>query len=207
MSRRWRQVMVEGSGFGMRLSRRQSMVLLLASTAVASWYGMMIVHELGHVVGALLTGGRVERVVLHPLAFSRTDLASNPRPLVVVWAGPAVGVALPAAMWLLAHRLGFRFAFLLRAFAGFCLIANGAYLGSAAMMPVGDAADMVRLGSPAWVVTACGVVGLAGGLALWSGLGPKFGLGKGHPVERGVLVVACGCAAVLFVGVLACSWI
>ena len=28
---------------------------------------MMAFHELGHVVGALLTGGTVERVVLHPL--------------------------------------------------------------------------------------------------------------------------------------------
>ena len=37
---------------------------LVAVTGAASWYGMMIVHELGHVAGAWLSGGRVARVVL-----------------------------------------------------------------------------------------------------------------------------------------------
>jgi hypothetical protein len=61
------------------MPRAHKVVLGIALVAL-SWYGMMAIHELGHVMGAWLTGGRVERVVLHPLAISRTDLAHNPRP-------------------------------------------------------------------------------------------------------------------------------
>jgi hypothetical protein len=80
---------------------------------------MMGVHELGHVVGAWLTGGVVQKVVLHPLAISRTDVEPNPQPLVVVWAGPFVGVLLPLGAGSLFHVGKFRGAYLLRFFAGF----------------------------------------------------------------------------------------
>src|SRR5882724_6474926 len=108
---------------------RLSQTILIASTLLGSWLGMQAVHESGHVVGAWLTGGRVARVVLHPLAISRTDLADNPHPLVVVWAGPAIGVILPLLLW--GTTAGFRLsaAFVLRFFAGFCCVANGLYIG------------------------------------------------------------------------------
>ena len=64
---------------------RTNQLVLIASTVLLSWLGMMAVHEFGHVLGAWITGGRVERVVLHPLRFSRTDLAHNPSPMFVVW--------------------------------------------------------------------------------------------------------------------------
>src|SRR4051812_32794919 len=73
--------------------------VLIGSLLPASWLGMQAVHELGHVAGALLTGGKVARVVLHPMTISRTDLASNPSPLLVVWAGPVLGCLLPLAAW------------------------------------------------------------------------------------------------------------
>src|SRR5207248_1331353 len=79
---------------------RLHQIVLVASTLLASWLAMQAVHECGHVLGACLTGGRVERVVLWPLTISRTDLASNPRPLIVVWAGPLFGVAVPLLLWL-----------------------------------------------------------------------------------------------------------
>ena len=69
---------------------------------VASWIGMQAVHELGHVLAASATGGTVQRVVLHPLTISRTDVSPNPSPLAVAWAGPLVGVILP----LLCRRRG-----------------------------------------------------------------------------------------------------
>jgi Peptidase M50B-like len=68
--------------------RRLNQIVLILSTVLGSWLGMQAIHESGHVFGAWLTGGRVTRVVLHPLTISRTDLAHNPSPLAVVWAGP-----------------------------------------------------------------------------------------------------------------------
>src|SRR3989304_4954124 len=103
--------------------------ILITATIVGSWLGMQAVHELGHVLGAWSTGGEVSRVVLHPLSISRTDVSHNRSPGVVVWAGPIVGVLLPVAAWLVAAFTRMPGAFVLRFFAGFCLTANGLYIG------------------------------------------------------------------------------
>ena len=156
---------------------RASIVLLLVTTVLLSWLWMMAVHEFGHVLHAWLSGGTVSKVVLHPLAISRTDVAADPHPLLVVWGGPVWGCVLPAGTWLMLR--GWRYAFLLRFFAGFCLIANGAYLGAGAVAPVGDAQQLLELGAPALVLTAFGAITIPAGLWLWHGLGKDFGIGTG----------------------------
>jgi len=65
--------------------RRFHQFLFSVSIVAMSWLIMMATHELGHVIGAALTRGTVKRVVLHPLAISRTDISPNPHPSVVVW--------------------------------------------------------------------------------------------------------------------------
>ncbi len=171
----------------------------LSAASAASWYGMMVVHESGHVLGAWASGGRVARVVLHPLAFSRTDLAENPHPLLVVWGGPVWGSVLPLVIWLVLRGIRYRLAFLPRFFAGFCLVANGVYLASAAVMPVGDAEDLLRLGVPAWMLVAPGLAGVVGGLGIWNGIGASFGFG-GRAVERSGVVAVLVLLAVLVGG-------
>jgi hypothetical protein len=176
--------------------------VLIASTLLGSWLGMQAVHESGHVLGAWLTGGRVARVVLHPLTISRTDLADNPYPLAVVWAGPVVGVAAPLLLWALAAGVRMPGAFGLRFFAGFCLIANGLYIGVGSFGGVGDCGEMLRHGSELWHLWAFGAAAAPLGLWLWHGQGPHFGLGAADgQVSRGVaygsLVV---CLALLVLG-------
>jgi hypothetical protein len=151
--------------------------VLIGSTVLGSWLGMQAVHESGHVLGAWLTGGRVARVVLHPLTISRTDLADNPRPLPVVWAGPAFGVLLPLALWGVAAGLRLPGAFVLRFFAGFCLVANGAYIAGGSFAGVGDCGEMLRHGSALWQLCLFGAVTVPAGLWLWHRQGPHFGLG------------------------------
>src|SRR5215218_8491585 len=129
------------------MTRRVYQTILIASLLMASWLGMQAVHETGHVAGAWLTGGRVARVVLHPLTISRTDLAENPRPLIVAWAGPVVGVLLPLILWWIAAASWLPMAFLLRFFAAFCLVANGLYIGLGSLGHVGDCGEMLRHGS------------------------------------------------------------
>jgi hypothetical protein len=176
--------------------------LILTLNAIgASWLGMMIVHESGHVLAAWLSGGRVTHIVLHPLAFSRTDVSPNPRPLFVVWGGPILGAALPVIAWLIARAFHLRLAFLLRFFAGFCLIANGAYLASVALMPAGDTADLLRLGTPLWAVVVPGVAAFVAGLAMWNRLGSHFGFG-GQSVDRAAILVSSVALIVLVIGML-----
>jgi hypothetical protein len=150
---------------------------LLVALIVFCWLGMQWVHELGHVLAAWLTGGRVERVVLYPWTISRTDLAENPAPLVVVWGGPMVGVLLPLAAWGVLAAARFRGAFVARFFAGFCLIANGAYIGCGSLAGIGDCGEMLRQGSPIWTLWLFGLICAPVGLALWHGQGPRFGMG------------------------------
>ena len=66
-----------------------------AAFAWASWYLMMAVHEAGHILAALLTKGRIDHLQLSPVGLSQTHLLQNPQPLLVVWAGPIVGILLP----------------------------------------------------------------------------------------------------------------
>ena len=69
--------------------------LLIGTYLPFCWLAVQAVHEMGHIVAALATGGTVSQVVLHPLTISRTDLTENPHPLIVAWLGPLVGVAAP----------------------------------------------------------------------------------------------------------------
>ena len=165
---------------------RLPQLVLIVSTLLGSWLGMQAVHELGHVLGAWLTGGHVERVVLYPLTISRTDVAPNPQPLVVVWSGPIVGATLPLLLWGLAAVTRLPGAFLLRFFSGFCLLANGLYIAVGSFERIGDSGEMLRNGSQPWQLWLFGAITAPAGLWLWHGQGPHFGLGpaKGHVIPR-----------------------
>jgi hypothetical protein len=181
---------------------RVHQAVLIGSTVVASWLGMQAIHESGHVLLAWLTGARVARVVLHPLTISRTDLAHNPRPLLVVWGGPVVGVAVPLLLWAVATVSRLPGAFVLRFFAGFCLLANGLYIGLGSFDRVGDCGEMLRHGSELWQLWLFGAATAPAGLWLWHRQGPHFGLGpSGKPVSRGVAYGSLGvCLALLTLG-------
>jgi hypothetical protein len=182
--------------------RRLHQVLLICSTVLASWLGMQVIHEFGHVLGAWVTGGEVERVILHPLTISRTDLGRNPYPLFVVWTGPVIGVVLPVIFYVVALKLAMRGAFVLRFFAGFCLIANGAYIGAGSFDGIGDAGQMLRNGSSPWHLWLFGIVTAPVGFWFWHRQGPNFGLGAdGREVEPAVAyVTAFTCALLIVVG-------
>lgn len=146
------------------------------SVLAASWLAMMAVHELGHVLAAWNVGGSVHRVDLPWLGFSRTDVAPNPRPLYVAWAGPAAGVVLPVLGWVAARQAYPPAQALLRFFAGWCLVCNGTYLGLGWINRVGDAGDLLQHGAALWQLIAFGALSFALGLWLWHGLGRGMGM-------------------------------
>ena len=183
----------------MSAMNRVHQVVLIFSTLYGSWLGMQDVHELGHVTAAWLTGGRVTKVVLFPLTISRTELAEDPRPLVVVWGGPILGAALPLAIWAAAYAFRMRGEFVLRFFAGFCLIANGAYIGVGSFDRVGDAGTMLALGAERWHLWLFCLLTAPVGMGLLDGLGPQFGLGKAAgAVSRPVAYVTFASCLALF---------
>lgn len=132
---------------------------MVTSLVLLSWLLMMAVHELGHCLAAWTTGGTVQRVVLHPTSFSRTDISPNPAPLLVAWAGPVLGVVLPLLLWGVASLVvkRWRWQWLFQFFAVFCLLVNGLYIGLGWTQRVGDAGDMLCLGSEPWQLSMFGI--------------------------------------------------
>lgn len=181
-------------------------ILLIASLLASSWLGMMIVHEAGHVLHAWLSGGTVTRVVLGPLIISRTDVQPNPHPLFEVWGGPVWGCLIPVVVWLIARWRSVSWAYLAAFFAGFCLIANGCYLGVGVFDRVGDAGDLLRHGGAAWTLILFGIAAVVSGLWLWNGLGVHFGLTttsrgtvhEGHALAMAVVLALLILCEVLF---------
>jgi hypothetical protein len=107
----------------MRFHRAIFLLLFLT----ACWFSMQAVHELGHVLAAWCSGATVERVVVLPI--SHTDTAQVEYPLFVYGAGAVFGAVFPVLLWLFVGGLRWKTVYLFRFFAGFCLVANGAYIG------------------------------------------------------------------------------
>jgi hypothetical protein len=179
--------------------KRQHQLVLIASTLAFSWLAMQAVHELGHVLGSLLSGGQVAQVVLHPAKISQTRLAENPHPQFVAWMGPLVGTVLPAAAMLVARIANWRGWYVFQFFAGFCLVANGAYLAFGSMGRIGDAGDLLRYGAAPMLLWMFGLATIPTGVCLWNGLGPHFGLGTSGRVDPLVSYIMLALTVVLVV--------
>jgi hypothetical protein len=179
--------------------------LLIVSATAFSWLAMQVVHEFGHVIHAWVSGGTVDRVHLQPVDISRTDLVRNPHPLFVAWGGAIWGCVLPLCLFGLVRWLRPAHAYLPAFFAGFCLIANGAYLAVGSWSGVGDAGDLLRHGTPRWLLVAFGLPACGLGFYLWHGLGPSFGLGaaRGQVDRRAAWGVTFALIVLLLVELLA----
>jgi hypothetical protein len=175
--------------------------VFIAVTVCLSWLLMQAVHESGHVLHAWLSGGKVFQVVLTPLQISRTDYSYDPCPQFVVWGGPLWGCIVPVLLALATKWRRLSCAPLFRFFAGFCLIANGVYLGAAPTCAVGDAQELLNYGVPVWLLAAAGLPAVGAGLYAWNGLGPYFGMGdaKGSVDRRAAMGVAVALAIVVAV--------
>src|SRR5579872_738042 len=102
-------------------------IVLAVITLYISWMAMMAVHESGHVLAAVIGGGRVRRVLIPLIGFSRTEADPNPCPRLEVWGGPIWGSILPLLAWFFVRRkLPRSLAVAVGFFVGLCLIANGA---------------------------------------------------------------------------------
>ena len=86
-------------------------------------------------------------------------------------------MALPLAGYWASRVFRLPATYLLAFFAGFCLVANGAYIGTGVFYPVGDALDLRKLGTPPWLLGIFGIAAVAMGVRLWNGLGKHFGIG------------------------------
>ena len=151
----------------------------------------MVVHEFGHALTAWMTGGTVSVMVLHPLQISWTAFSRNPHPQLVAWGGPVFGVIIPSVLLAVARLLRSPGIYLIRFFAGFCLIANGLYLIVDSFGRGGDGGTLIRLGAAQWELLIFGAITVPVGFWLWHGIGQHFGLGAAAgKVDRSAVIVA-----------------
>jgi hypothetical protein len=181
----------------MPISERFFQALLVASTVALSWLGMMAVHELGHVAHLWISGGTVEYVLLHPARLSYTQPGENPWPLFVAAGGALWGCVLPLAGWAMVVRVAPGQAYLARFFAGFCLVANGAYLAADAFVAGGDGRELMARGAPPGLLVLLGLGAAVWGLFLWHGEGPNFGLGAKKIDRRAAVILTVALAVVV----------
>jgi hypothetical protein len=98
----------------------------------------------------------------------------------------------------LAERLRSPGTYLFRFFAGFCLVANGVYIGVGHFLADGaDPYVMLENGSPRWLLVLFGAVAFPLGLFLWHRQGTHFGLGNARGNVN--LQATCISAALLVV--------
>ncbi len=140
--------------------------LIFIVAALLSWWPFMVVHELGHIASGLINSATIEAIELRPWRLSYTMLSGSKRPLVDIWAGVVIGGYLPLVLLLV--PTGRRIRKGLTFFAGFCLIANGVYIGIGWLGPYGDTKEMMQMHTPVWVMIVFSLVSCTAGLWLWS---------------------------------------
>jgi hypothetical protein len=148
---------------------RQSIFAVI--TLLLAWVTMTTTHELGHVIGALLTGGHICEVRLTPWTISSTLVDPNPHPGTVVWSGPLIGCLIPAGVAGVRFSSNIATKLLLRWLAGFCLIANGAYIAFGSFEGIGDCRAMYQTGTSQITMLLFGTAAILSGMLIWHRLG------------------------------------
>lgn len=148
----------------MKPQQTAAAVMLLA-VSVWAWAAMLFTHELGHVVAAYASGGRVTSLELRPGRLGHTLVAPNPRPSVVLWGGFAAGWLVPQAVasWWPARLCLTKT--LLDAWAAFCWLAGGSYLAIAGGERFTDTGQLVAAGWPLPLLATIGIAAAAFGYA------------------------------------------
>lgn len=137
--------------------------LILLPYALWCWASMLLTHEMGHVLAAWLTGGRVTYVNVFPFVIPSTLVQPNPAPSVVLWGGFLPGWLVPQAVaWSVART---RLADSAQCWAGFCWLVGGVYLVAGGLERFADAAQLVREGWPLWLLAPVGVAAATLGYA------------------------------------------
>lgn len=142
-----------------------SAIIALLAMACWIWLATLLIHELGHVVAAISTGGKLVSVELRAGWLPHTLVQPNPHPSLVLWSGFAVGMIVPqlvAIAWSSDHAFT---KLALKVWAGFCVLFSGVYLAVGGMERLTDTSKLVEQGWPlSWLVaggTALAIVGYA----------------------------------------------
>ena len=154
--------------------------VLMTGSVMIAFNGMVLLHELGHVVAIVLSGGKVDYVQVFPVDFGFTARAVDPHPLLATWGGPILGCAFAVVILLLVALAAPRFIAPALMLVVVAFLANGMYLAVGVFSGVGDAGDLLRHGMPPWSLVAVGLALVAAGVSFASMIGAVLRVGKSY---------------------------
>ncbi|MCA9240175.1 MAG: M50 family metallopeptidase [Planctomycetales bacterium] len=128
--------------------------LCLVALAIWFWVSMLLTHEIGHVVAAVVTGEKITYVNIYPGQMPTTLVAGSPS-AAILWAGVLSGWLTPSLIALGLSQVQ-RFRTLLWCWVGFCWAAGGLYLALGGIETLTDTSQLVRIGTPLWLLIAVG---------------------------------------------------
>ncbi len=136
-----------------------------------------LIHESGHALNAVLSGGSVNRITLSPLSWCYASTSGGNR-MFVVCGGFLWQTALPTVilvlLWCFKSRLSLWALFLaLVSFAP-----SGIYMIIGAVAGIGDGGRLIKYGIPPFVLLTVGSILLLCCLPLALPLGPFLGVGR-----------------------------
>jgi hypothetical protein len=130
----------------------QQRVATLGLLLAIAWCTMVLTHEMGHILSGWAAGGTLRAVELAPWKLPYSLFQPDPHPLLTLWGGPLLGVAVPLLAALLIRQTWSWF------IAYFCVLANGTYLACGWMAGDRylDTARMLEHGThPGWIAIYC----------------------------------------------------
>lgn len=171
------------------------LLFFLAPLAGLTWLSSMLIHELGHVLAAIGTGGKLAVVDVRPWHFSTTLLSPNPQPSVVAWSGLLMGWLVPLItlpFWAMRGKVAL-VGSLLKTWSAFCWLATGSYLALALGESFSDSGLLLREGwSPVFLFVSGIVVAVIGYRVGQSGIAELAVVLKRKPPTALATVTAWG---------------
>ncbi len=154
--------------------------LIVLGAYVFAYNASSIMHELGHALAVIATGGEVSFIEVSPFSWSYTHYISDPEPMATSWGGflwgTMIGVFTFLILWIVRSRLSLFGA----VFAVTSLAYAGIYMLVGAVLRIGDSAALMWMGIPQAVLIAIGGMLLLLVLPLILPLGVLLGIGRGR---------------------------
>ncbi|MCY2927679.1 MAG: hypothetical protein NT031_20005 [Planctomycetota bacterium] len=153
--------------------------LVVLGAVVLAFNAMRIVHECGHLLAAMATGGQALGITMNPVGWCYA-LAHGGADHAFSWGGlvtePVAGLAILALVWSFAKRLS-----AIGLLVGIIALAEtGLYMLAGAIGGQGDPAHLIAMGIPAMVFYVTGSVLILLALPLILPAGAAIGIGRGR---------------------------
>ncbi len=154
--------------------------LIVLGAFVFAYNAGNLIHEFGHGINVLATGGSIGRISISPLSWSYISYAGGGEARATTWGGFLWETILPLLIFLGLWCIKSRASFWALLLAMVALATTAIYMLVGAFLDIGDAGFLVRVGLPTWPFVAIGAGLLLLCLLLALPLGTLLGIGRGR---------------------------